>query len=769
MHTRPTQAAPVTEFNFDPLKFFLLLTPPLHPVIEHNGAFFPSPIKAHLTLNHGISEEAFQKAAQIDEILRINHPNAQHIDTYETLITQIEIMMHSIKYHIDHFQEEKLSSLKVIQRVSVIHADGPTMIYFPISEYIKCYTAIYRCKLDTIDQYIKRQRNLINQEALLLSKVVPGMPADTTLLRALEEKLKAGYMAAETCMLDATAQLKTMKDEECKIVAARWKFQLYQRYVEILLFKSTTEKGLTRRNLKSLGTKHWLDLVEHYGKQVNSMDYDIEFLILRARHDQCIDNNLSHAKNSVTEAEKLFAQYRASNMASEKDIIHFTNHITVVKMSIVLETVEKTLRDTTLEILTEAINTIMESKDTIARGAERHRTELTIVLDMILGVTENKIRLEFAHPTLEKMESLLQLIELAKASLSFFDKVNPIIQYKEKHNHTLNILQNTAMSLIEFIKNRELANIEAAAELAKKEAQYELNFEKSMKTFAASTKSILKARKKTIEGFVRLSPVSANPPTTSANSTAIVVYEPTTPPNLVQRAREYFKKCDRLDAIEGFIKTLHENDDRAEALLYIGDKYYLSQVFDKALVMYEACINETNLAATPNQSLVEAIKLQLSCTKELIEKQIDYVNVSMNLLRKMREDFIVKLGQQLMAHDANTDDVITLNKEEAYQAAYERGYDEYIRIGQKNRALGKPLSEPAQHLQLQKGSLAFLKTALDLTTTLITRVSSKTSSENFPSLTSVTKNPSALFKGGKKERMPNYNKSIGKPVRKKKR
>lgn len=763
MQSRAASTLPETEFNLYPLKSFLLLTPPLSDTIAYYGEVFPSPIKAHVKLKLGITDKEYQTATEIDQVLRFDQSGGTPIATYEKIMLQIDIMMCSIKYHFDHFDDEMMDSLKQMPTSS---HQMPTFIYFMQSEYVKCYTALFRCKLDTIDQYIKRQRNMLNQENSALSKRVPGMPADTTIKRALEENVKAGYAMAEKCITDATAQLESMKDENSVIVDARWKFQLYQRYVEILLFKSTTERESNRRNIKSLGTRRWLDLAEHYAKQINTIDHDMEFLILRARHDQCIDNSLAHAKKSIEAADKLFAIYKASENATTTNIVHFTNHIAVVKMSIILERIEKNLKDVTHDILIEAIQTILNTKETIKFGMEMHRSELTIVLDMVLGVVESKIRSDLIYPKMEKLEALLRLIELARESLSYFEITETIIKFSSKHEQALNLLHETVTGVIQVIKKQEVDNLEAAAKLAEKEAEYERNFEKSMKEFAKSTKSILNKRQISIVNFARLCPISSPTPATSANETAIepATGEPT-PPTLAQRAADYFQGC-HMTAIESFLDTLTPTDDRAAALLLIGDRYYRKQLFDKALLMYEACINETNLMPAPNEEVVEGLQIQLTCTKELIEKRIKYLEVSMNVLQQMRDQFIVKLGRQKLQQEGGPENAIELNEQELYEAAYERGYKEYVRLGENNRNQGKPLSEPAQHLQMQKGSLAFLKTTLELTSILMNKVSNKPSGENFPSLTS---NPSALFKDGKKTRMPNYNKAIGKQTRKKKR
>lgn len=741
MQTRPVTDTTITEFDFAPIKCFLWLTPPLHYELEHQGALIPSPVKAHLQLTHGITDQAYQKAADIDYILRINHAKSTHIDTYDALIHHLTIMMNSIKYHIDHFDEEKLGALK---QVHAIAEDGSNVIYYEKVEYIKCYMAMHRCKLDTIFSYIKRQRNLLNWENSRLAKFAPGRTVDNRIKRKIETNLKNAYRDAETCINQVKAYLTTMKDEDHTMISAPWKFQLYQAYLEILLYHAITEKEASIKSLKTLGAQRWLDILQSLAKEINTQEYDIEYNILRARYEQTIQKNLNHAAKFIEKADALFTEYKKNPMIAPEEIPLYTNQITLVIMSTMLEKLSKNTKDATLEMLETALQRILQAKDTIAQGTDLHKYELSSILDMILGIVEAKMRSEMVFAKLEKLEMLLKLVQLAKDSFAIFDNATTTLNCKPRHERALNDIHKVVAMAMESIKKQDSENALAATKLAEKEAAYELKFGQLMQEFETETKEILKRRKITSSNFVKVPNIH---PAISTEA-AVAPREPSVEkPSLAKRAKLYFRHC-RLENIESLLNNLQPDDDRTEAMLYIGDKYYLAHHFDKALVMYEQCIAETQLTPIPNQEVVDAIKLQLVCTKEAIEKNIRYIELSMSLLKRMLDDFIIKLGrQQLTQQKDGADDTLSLNEKELYETTYALGYDEYIRIGRKNNAEGKGMSLPAQNREFHENNLKLLKTTLELTSTLIAKVSNQSASENFPAL---TKNPSTLFTEEKK-------------------
>lgn len=715
----PKLKQPISNVNFDleAIRPFLTLIPTLNHSIQIHGIELPSPITHYLKTER--LKNDFEPITELDLYLRNN--STVFTCDYQILMKYINALIDAVTFIIETYDLPFLAHIRNL----------------PKSDYIKGYASLLRCQLDRHFDYIRAMQDKKRTSNL--------KPAEFNQVNA---KINLAYRS----IADTTENAKKFFDQtdpaHLNELSIDFKFRFYQAYIETLIFKSQILDYKTQNQLKSLPTDYCLAQMEKSLENIRNPGLAIDFHLINSRIALRIHRNLQLAHEQLALAKDTLKKL-ALNVNFPIELVHeYNNHIILVELSIFSDTFDSEQNNLPpLSFLNEAGQAALAISESIHVASNKHKTEISFVVQRIIeaSITQHKQAIQFSKleqlsgftDSINQLKQLIQLIHLSAT--------------KEKSEIAKSFAANydtSIDSLLKLIKFREVS-IKVAMEksekdfdeLAKKEAQYDANFQKMLAQFETERKESVTKRPKMITYYI--APLPSLPTTNEISPPETPAPSPIT---VATHASAYFANTG-IDQVEGLLQTV-KDEDHAEALLYIGDEYLKRGYIMLALGAYERAFQQTQLKLTEDTCVLEAIIMQLDHTKSLITKRIRHAEIHQQVLKQTREQYIINLGINALKIEGASDKDLNLKKQSCWDKIYERGNQEFIAIGMRKREAGKSLSEATMTQKEIAHTLSELKSALHHSNLIIGRVQASRNKANFPALSS---HSSALFQNSAAE------------------
>lgn len=722
----------ITDVNFDleAIKPFLSLIPSLNHSIVIEGIELPSPITHYL--HNKYRADNFNHLQNLDTLVR---------STKDTCVVEFTVLIKYIDTLIDATQ-------------FIIGEYGhPLMMHvghFPKVDYYKGHASLLRCKLDRQFDFVR---------ALQTKKQKSNLkPAQYTQINA---KIASTYKEIAKTADHLKAFLDHLPAFAHGELQLDFKFRFYQAYTETLIYKSQILDQKEKNHLNALPTDFCLTQMEETLSSLFNRALVIDFHLVKSRVELRINRNPKIAYAELETAKEKLTELALNLETSEDLIFDYNNQVSLVELSLYSHEMDKLHpKLPTLEFLREAANATKRIKESIHTASDKHKNEVSYVVQRVIEKMVLKLRKEIAFAKLDQLDSLndditllksmLPLVNLAATDLKVEIARSYIANYVNDLIKLATLIQNRGQALKEHLENRE----KRYDELAKSEALYNENFDKTLAQFESEGKAAIAKRPKLITYIP--APLPALPSLNEIMPPA----QPTTPIlTLVEYAAEYIGMVG-IDRMESLLDNVR-NEDHAEAQLYIGDEYFRSGRIHDALNAYEKAFQQTQLEATPNLRVLDAIILQLDYTKLLIEKRIKHVKAHQQLLKETRDSYIIELGKNALKIDGVHESELNVKNQRCWDRMYQRGQEEFIEIGKRKRSEGKPLSPETSMRHQLASELEALNSAKSQSETIMNEVKTNYGKENFPALSA---NPSSLFQAKPEaaESQPKANKAIRK-------
>lgn len=701
--------------------FHRCVLPLMHTITTSAGIKMPSPVT--LCLADELGYEIFDRISNIDLEFR----NAKSLDAvtieYQPMMELYYGMLMMLHYGITHYGE-----------MEQLYRNPPKKLMFSMAYFDMIHDRLV-VRYDYIKELVRRNRN---------AKV---SSADNQMLY---DEIKLAFVDVDDDykLVDAilTKGYRYYRDSAIPLAL----FQIYQAVLEIKIYKNSILNDGKKNAIEGAVMDSILNLARNELKKLKELagvDAQGEWLVLlelEAKVNFYVKHELDKAIELIAEADALLAQVHQADTKEYKLIKAgiVSQHIHFLSTKISVENKE---RDSAR--LMEVLELALTVKPALEHARPNSKELLFNTSIDLLKKYVACLKRDLKRATQETCVSLQTAVLSATKYLGLIKALScdqiqaDLVLQADKMQAELSALLKSARDKKLALHQAELNEAKNKAELEKKQAEYEQQFEQLLAQFPEKCKEAI------IERSNRL-PVQSARIQEVPNASALplpVTEEPSV--ESVSRASLAFFATHGLNEAEVFVAE-QADENKAEAMLYVGDKFLLLPRVEEALSWYERAIVSLNQQKEVNASIEESIKMMLEVTRQLLLQQLAISIQRQKNLEASLYQRIINWGLDVCRQQGMNPKILGMRNKTSEAIIYEAGWKEYIRRGQVNKQGGRMPSMPALERQALKVTQESIRDQLEKTDHLMQSIKRPDfKPQDFPSLNTA----SALFSGHQKK------------------
>lgn len=658
-----------------------------------------------------------EKLAQLAIIMRTT--TAVCLASHENVSSYILLLLNEAEKILNNYDTIQDEAIKQHSRIT----------------YIKVYVGLLGTKLDKEFQHIKKLKSLTRESKVKYAE-----------FQKINAKIKSLYQQMEETFRSIQAFIKAEKSCPNELLS-EFKIGLYQTYADALIYKAHALNIETKKDLRALGIQSLVDSLHELTTEINKPNLSMNFLLLKIRFESQINGDTTKALSVVDQLKTMLLEYSAANPLNPENLKKdYTNQVVLAELGIYSYQFDlNATRPPEQSLLKKAVDTALNAIDSIDIASDNHKAEMSWIINRVLSLSINRIKFDVCFDTSEQLAEKIIFAESLK-------KLFPLLNRQTMKSVTsigdnpADLYEGTINNLITSIKNKMTALQETMASnekefdlLRKREAEYGANFQKTLGQFQTKPKKPTNHAAK---------PSLPLPKTSSPNKDEHQEKNPiglkkeneTAISQLAIYAEQYFKTVG-LGGIETLLDQVDDHD-YPEAMLYIGDFYLKRNFINEALFMYESAFHQSQLHISPNEDMIDGIKMRLEEAQNKLEKYIEKAEDDRAKLEQSRTNLIIKFGMRALQQAGAPKEQLNFKNQTCWDTIYKRGLEIFQSIGEKKKQAGVPLSAETQIRDQIDFYLGLLTNALDRSHALISSIDANKSKVNFPPL---SKNTSSMF------------------------
>lgn len=646
-----------------------------------NGVPVTSGITAHLKKVIPLSE--LPSLIEVDYVMR--DVGATYELEYETML----------KY---------LNTLKLCAKFTLDHYDLLSEFYFtfaPKEVLLEAYRDLFRAKFDVIFRCIKEQ-------AIKLAAT-----EEHPLRKVYLDKINDGYKQLTDNYRDIEALLKEKIASNNPIFADEWKFRVYEGMFEALYYKTpslSNGKDSTVINHKSeIGDI--FDKLMGLDKTINNPCFHIITLLLRSRYEYTYDKKKRKAIKTLSEAKAYLEKNRTHANIGDEVYNGYMNNITIFHVTLLTSIIKKNKQHLDYQEVKSTVLLALKLVPTIHSAGSTLKEQCGEALLRLFDYFPAVILKKLKYAKLDDLAELAEDMKRAALLLQLFDAVglskttgHAAMEHK-RFNQNCRDLDKYIKQQQRLLLEKKQEDEKKFDELQEKIKQYEENFDEILKSLKETTVKVMVTRQLPAANVTPAIRQGAAP-VSKANAVSEIKNDITPIYSVALTAKEFFRE-NTFGRYEDFITTQTE-ENKAEAMLYAGEKYILQEEYEKAFALLDSAILQLAQLEKPNLKVKEGIEFVLDMTKEYLEKQIDLILKRESYLKQSRENFIIELGLRRLKEEGQPAAELSPKSSENRETIFAIGYAEYSRIGEDKRKKGQALSSET----LERRNLSSLNKSL---------------------------------------------------------
>jgi hypothetical protein len=716
----------VTDVNFQlhTLDEVVTLIP---DIVTLEGAYIPSPILSYLAHANNISTEAIQNAAKILCVHKYIPQEIVKPIEYNEIMNYTEVSSQILGYIIKHHDKPDMAFVR----------------HFPRVDYIRGLAFLLRKRLDI---QFERIQILYNR------KTMPFLAKRKA--QEIHRKIIEAYQKTNSTIAEFNELLDSYEKAVGNEISAEFKFNFYQTALERILSKATFLPTTKVAELKAFGAQRLLDKLETYLPHITDPSYHLHFLLYQSRVASTIDHDTAKANEYIKLAKTKLTAHLAEHEPKTRitDIDMIFNVIALHSITLHCWKLENAGKADKRAIYIEIIDDFIFAKDSIKSASDINKGEYTKVLEATIQGALTTLEKEAMFFTVDTIDTGIAFAEQLKrlaplfASATLRANVGVVDVISKKYEAAIDLRIEIYKKLKVSLQNEAAKNAEKFDELAKLNEEYNNSFKDILNEFSNELKEISKNKKPSAKK------------TEKQTATTALVEIPVV--DIGENAND-----EELDKIEASLQAMQQ-PDRAEMLLYQGDRHLRQGNFAKALETFQEAFDQTNIQDFPNQGVIESIKMQLWCANKALQLHIQKAEATQKRLAEKRRNFILELGMKALVKENTPAKDLNLKNQACWDRIYQRGDQIFVALGKEKKAKGLPLSEETLLRDKVNANLEQLQTWHATATALVTRIEERRSTVNFPTLSD---NKASLFQPKETQKMPAFKKTAQQTRKKKHR
>lgn len=692
------------------LRFQRVVLPLMHSIITNEGIEIPSPVS--LYLGQFLGPELYSRVAMLDLQIRQlqRFTPLEYAELMELYFGMLSMLHYGITCY-DDFER--------------FYSNPPAKSDLP-----KTYFEIIQERLIFRHQYIR--------ELVAAKSNTHGSKSDT---KQINEEIRGVFIDTEQDYQLVQAVLEKGHPYYREMVEPNAIYGICQTVIEIKLLKNTVLHDGKKNETEGAFIDYLIGLARSQVDKTNDLDQRLCLMELEAKVSYHIKHDFKEAIALIAQAEKMFVESQCDKSSREYQCIKVemvAERIIFMQPQLLIE---KTISD--LAPLRAALDLALTVKPILSYATEVTQQKLYLATSKYLSAYVSGLKRDLKEATLESCDPLQKNVLEALKYLSFVKALNdPAGEAKlllrcEKIQNDLSKLMKDVRAKRDHLERAKIEDAQKLAELEKMQRDYDEKFDTLLKSFKEEcTAKIVERTNKLPAHPVRK---MANPVKVAASTVELEK-----PVELsVSKASIAFFKAHGLEDAQALIDA-QTADNKAEAMLYVGDKYLMIPRVKEALAWYEKAIDAFQGQVEPKLAVKEGIEMMLEITRQHLSNQL-----AMSIRRQ--QDMENSLYNQIIdwgikaCRQANVDaKTLAMRDQASIDIVYNAGWQEYVRRGMNNqKQVGQPspaTMEKKAILSDQKKIRRDLKKTIHLMKAV--RAPAITQDKDFPVL---TKNTATLY------------------------